>query len=197
VAEYWNHNTAYHPWLMKIAARHHGDVLDVGCGDGLLVQRLAAVSRRVVGIDPDAGAIQRAENRIHGIDNTSVVPTTFRDFTASDASFDVVIFVASIHHQQFPEALGKARQLLRRGGDLAVVGLAANKSVTDWAWEVMRTPAAWALSRLHREVSDLGFPVAQPTDNIDEIRRIVGEVLPHAKVRRGLYYRYRLHWRKL
>lgn len=34
---------------------------------------------------------------MNGIDNTSVVQNTFRDFTASDATFDVVIFVASIH----------------------------------------------------------------------------------------------------
>jgi serine/threonine-protein kinase len=27
VADYWNHNTAYHAWLIDIAARHHGDVL--------------------------------------------------------------------------------------------------------------------------------------------------------------------------
>lgn len=33
VADYWNHNTAYHPWLLDIAAHHHGDVLDVGCGE--------------------------------------------------------------------------------------------------------------------------------------------------------------------
>ncbi|MDT5107097.1 MAG: hypothetical protein QOI25_4610 [Mycobacterium sp.] len=34
VGDYWNHNTAYHPWLVGIAAKHRGDVLDVGCGDG-------------------------------------------------------------------------------------------------------------------------------------------------------------------
>jgi 2-polyprenyl-3-methyl-5-hydroxy-6-metoxy-1,4-benzoquinol methylase len=37
---YWNHNTAYHPWLVFIAAEHHGDVLDIGCGDGLLAKRM-------------------------------------------------------------------------------------------------------------------------------------------------------------
>jgi 2-polyprenyl-3-methyl-5-hydroxy-6-metoxy-1,4-benzoquinol methylase len=56
---YWNHNTAYHPWLVGIAAEHRGDVLDVGCGDGLLAQRLAPVSRSVTGIDPDPAAIGR------------------------------------------------------------------------------------------------------------------------------------------
>ena len=39
---YWNRNAAYHPWLLAIAAEHRGDVLDVGCGDGLLAQRLKA-----------------------------------------------------------------------------------------------------------------------------------------------------------
>jgi predicted RNA methylase len=41
-SDYWTHNTAYHPWLVGIAAEHRGDVLDVGCGDGLL----ASGSRR-------------------------------------------------------------------------------------------------------------------------------------------------------
>jgi 2-polyprenyl-3-methyl-5-hydroxy-6-metoxy-1,4-benzoquinol methylase len=43
--DYWNYNAAYHPWAVGIAAEHRGGVLDVGCGDGLLAQRLAAVSR--------------------------------------------------------------------------------------------------------------------------------------------------------
>jgi 2-polyprenyl-3-methyl-5-hydroxy-6-metoxy-1,4-benzoquinol methylase len=61
--EYWNHNTAYHPWLVGIAAEHRGDVLDVGCREGLLAQRLAPVSRSVTGIDPDPAAIGRAADR--------------------------------------------------------------------------------------------------------------------------------------
>lgn len=58
--EYWNHNTAYHPWLLDIATKQEGDVLDVGCGDGLLAQRLAPVSRTVTAIDPDASSVLRA-----------------------------------------------------------------------------------------------------------------------------------------
>ena len=62
--DYWNHNTAYHPWLVAIAAEHRGDVLDVGCSDGLLAQRLARVSRSVTGIDPDPAAIEPAADRL-------------------------------------------------------------------------------------------------------------------------------------
>ena len=58
--DYWNHNTAYHPWLVGIASRHRGDVPDAGCGDGLLAARLAAVSRSVVGIDVDPTSVRRA-----------------------------------------------------------------------------------------------------------------------------------------
>ena len=148
--EYWNHNTAYHQWLLDIAARHHGDVLDVGCGEGLLVQRLAAVSRRVTGIDPHAATVQQAQRRLHGIDNASIELADFQDFAAPEQSFDVITFVASIHHQPMEETLGKARQLLRPGGELAVVGLAANTTFNDWTWNLLCMPAALVGSRTPR-----------------------------------------------
>lgn len=195
VADYWNHNTAYHPWLVDIAARHHGDVLDVGCGEGLLVQRLAAVSHRVVGIDPDAGTVERARRRLQSIDNASVDRCDFQSFTAPGQSFDVITFLASIHHQPLREALAKARRLLKPGGELAVVGLAANKTIRDRAWSLLCTPWARIGSRLHGENRDIGVPVTEPNESLDQIRRVANEVLPNAKVRRGLYYRYRLHWR--
>ncbi|KZS66499.1 putative S-adenosylmethionine-dependent methyltransferase/MSMEI_2290 [Mycobacterium pseudokansasii] len=195
VADYWNHNTAYHPWLVDIAARHHGDVLDVGCGEGLLMQRLAAVSRRVVGIDPDAAAVERARLRLHSMTNTSVDHCDFQGFTAPEQSFDVVAFVASIHHQPLREALAKTRRLLRPGGELAVVGLAANKTISDWAWSLLCMPIVRIGSRVHGETRDIGVPVTEPQENLGQIRQVANEVLPNAEVRRGLYYRYLLHWR--
>ncbi|ORB87247.1 SAM-dependent methyltransferase [Mycobacterium kansasii] len=195
VADYWNHNTAYHPWVLDIAARHHGDVLDIGCGEGLLVQRLAAVSHRVVGIDPDAPTVERARRRLHSIGNVSVQHCDFQSFTAPEQSFDVITFVASIHHQPLPPALAKARRFLKPGGELAVVGLAANRTIRDWAWTVLGTPVARVGSHLHRETRDIGVPVAAPQENLDQIRRIADDVLPNARIHRGLYYRYRLHWR--
>jgi 16S rRNA A1518/A1519 N6-dimethyltransferase RsmA/KsgA/DIM1 with predicted DNA glycosylase/AP lyase activity len=83
--EYWNHNTAYHPWLLDIAARHRGDVLDVGCGDGLLARRLAPMSRAVTAIDADAAAVQRAQDRLAGHANVTVSHTDFEAFDAGAA----------------------------------------------------------------------------------------------------------------
>ena len=64
VTDYWNHNVAYHRELVDAAARRAGSVLDVGCGDGLLLERMSEVADRVVGIDADRAAVVRARARL-------------------------------------------------------------------------------------------------------------------------------------
>lgn len=193
--DYWNHNTTYHPWLVDIASRHRGDVLDVGCGEGLLAARLAAVSRSVVGIDADPASVRRASQRLQAFGNASAELRRFEDVEQADRSFDLVTFVASLHHLPLRDALWKARQMLRPAGELAVVGLSANKSVADWVWSGLCLPAVRAGSRLHRETRNIGVPVADPRESLAEIRQAAEDVLPGAHIRRGLYYRYRLLWR--
>jgi 2-polyprenyl-3-methyl-5-hydroxy-6-metoxy-1,4-benzoquinol methylase len=195
VDEYWNHNTAYHAWLIDIAARHRGHALDVGCGEGLLVQRLAAVSRSVVGVDSDPESVRCARVRLQSIGNASVELVRFEDFDADERSFDVITFVASLHHLSLGETLQKARQMLGPGGELAIVGISANKTIADWTWAAVCTPAARVGSWLHRETRDVGVAVVNPRESVGEIRRVADEVLPGAVIRRGLYYRYRLLWR--
>lgn len=193
--DYWNHNSAYHPWLVGLAARRHGDVLDVGCGEGLLAQRLAAVSRRVVGIDADPISVWRAAQRLQPIGNATVEHARFEDLDEAERRYDPITFVASLHHLPLRDALHKARQMLRPAGQLAVVGLSANKSIADWVWAGLCVPGARVGGLLHRETRDIGVPVADPREDLDEIRRVAADVLPGAVVRRGLYYRYRLLWR--
>ncbi len=195
VGDYWNHNSAYHAWLIDIAARRRGHVLDVGCGEGLLVQRLAAVSRSVLGVESDPQSVQRARERLRSTGNASVRLLRFEDLDVGEQRFDVVTFVASLHHLGLRETLGKARRLLSPGGELAIVGLSANKSVVDWTWAALCTPAARVGSCLHRETRDIGVAIANPRESLDEIRRAADDLLPGARIRRGLYYRYRLHWR--
>jgi 2-polyprenyl-3-methyl-5-hydroxy-6-metoxy-1,4-benzoquinol methylase len=139
--DYWNHNTAYHPWLFGIAAEHRGDVLDVGCGDGLLAQRLAPVSRSVTGIDPDPAAIGRAANRVAPHRHITVSRQDFQDYQPGAHRFDLITFVASLHHMDLRASLVKARHLLTPTGEVAVVGISANKTVHDWVWSAMCVPA--------------------------------------------------------
>lgn len=76
-----------------------------------------------------------------------------------------------------------------------MVGLSANKSVADWVWAGLCLPAVRAGSRLHRESRNIGVAVADPRESLSEIRQTADKVLPGARIRRGLYYRYRLRWR--
>jgi 2-polyprenyl-3-methyl-5-hydroxy-6-metoxy-1,4-benzoquinol methylase len=195
VDDYWNHNAAYHAWLTDIAARHRGHVLDVGCGEGLLVQRLASVSRSVVGVDSDPFSVSRAQERLQSTGNASVEVMSFENFDADQHAFDVITFVASIHHLPLRESLQKARQMLRPGGELAIVGTSANKTIADWTWAVLCTPAARVGSWLHHETRNIGVCVVDPRESLSEIRRVADDVLPGAVIRRGTYYRYRLLWR--
>jgi SAM-dependent methyltransferase len=191
--DYWNHNTAYHPWVVGIAAKHHGHVLDVGCGDGLLVQRLTPVSRSVTGLEPDPAAADRALERVAD-DDVSISRTSFEEFDPGARRFDLVTFVASLHHMDLRAALTRARDVLAPGGEIAVVGLSANDSAWDWVWSLSCLPAVVVGDRLHRATPDIGVTIAEPRESLGEIRRVAAGVLPGAVIRRGLYYRYLLRW---
>jgi len=191
---YWNHNTAYHPWLIGIAERHNGDVLDVGGGDGLLAQRLSVVSRSVTAIEPDPTAAQRAADRLAGYTSVAVVNTELRRYASGGQQFDLITFVASLHHIDLRASLRKARAMMSQTGEIAVVGLAANKSLVDWVWALACLPAVRIGSRLHRETPDIGVVMTDPLESLSEIRRAADEVIPGASVRRTLYYRYLLRW---
>jgi 2-polyprenyl-3-methyl-5-hydroxy-6-metoxy-1,4-benzoquinol methylase len=194
---YWNHNTAYHPWLVGIAAEHRGDVLDVGCGDGLLVQRLAPVSRSVTGIDPDPEAVGRAADRLASHEHVTVSHGEFQDYQPGAHRFDLITFVASLHHMDLRASLVKARDLLTPTGEVAVVGCSANKTVRDWVWSAMCVPAARIGSWLHSETRNIGVVIKDPQEGLDDIRGMVDDVLPGASVRRALYYRYLLRWKRI
>jgi 2-polyprenyl-3-methyl-5-hydroxy-6-metoxy-1,4-benzoquinol methylase len=192
--DYWNHNTAYHPWLIDIATQHRGDVLDVGCGDGLLAQRLAPVSRSVKTIDPDPAAIRRATDRLAAHEHVAVSQEAFDDYQPGHRRFDLITFVASLHHMDLRASLAKARDLLTPHGEIAVVGCSANKSVRDWVWAILCVPPARFGSWWNSETRDVGVVVTDPREGLDDVRRVANDVLPGASVRRALYYRYLLRW---
>ena len=195
--DYWNHNTAYHPWILRaVAERPAHRALDVGCGDGLLLTRLAPLVDTAIGLEPDAATYERARTRLVDVDNATVRPCGFGDWDAGEGSVDLVTMVASLHHMDLAGALQKTRELLRPGGQLLVVGLAANRSATDWLISGLQLPWVRLFSALHRESPDTGVPVAEAEKSLAEIRAEGERILPGVRIRRGLYYRYLLRWVK-
>ncbi len=106
--------------LLDVGAR---DVLDVGCGEGWLVRRLAAAGARVVGLDPQAAALERARRESPPDQHARYVEGAAQELPFPAASFDAVVFFNSLHHvpeAHMDTALAEAARVLRPGGVLYV-----------------------------------------------------------------------------
>ena len=86
-------------------------ILDLGCGDGVLTEKLAALGCEVVGADASPEQVAAALAR--GLD-ARVVDGEALPF---EAEFDAVFSNAALHWMKNPEAvLGGVRRALRAGG---------------------------------------------------------------------------------
>lgn len=170
MTSYWNHNTAYHPWLLRIIAEQpRARVLDGGCGDGLFLEKFAPLADAVVGLEPDPVTARRAVERLAHVPHARVEKQSLAEHIP-DAPYDVIIFVASLHHMDLATALTRAK--------------AANRSPGDWLISALQVLPVRLASSPH------------PRESLAEIREAARELLPGAWIRRGLYYRYVLRWRK-
>lgn len=96
-------------------------VLDVGCGRGRVLDRLARMfpNSRFVGIDLSGDAIEYARAQSSGVPNLEFVVRDLSDFdrTAEPASFDLITTFDAIHDQGKPlNVLKGIHRALKSGG---------------------------------------------------------------------------------
>lgn len=112
-------------------------VIDIGCGNGGLVHRLAVAGFDVVGIDPDADACRAARAGGLKIEQGSAedLPVSF-----ADAGFDAVTMMHVLEHVLNPvQALDNITRMLRRGGRLYVevpnnACIGRQEAGATWRW---------------------------------------------------------------
>lgn len=194
--EEWNHNSAYFPFVLRSVPHGCRDVLDVGCGDGRLARSLAGPDRQVLGLDPSADMIALARDRGAGVAGLEFRRGAFLDQPFPPASFDLVSFVASLHHMDQEAALVRAAELLRPGGRLVVVGLAATRSPAEWILSGLCLPVVRINNLRPNYAMAPGMPVKEAELTWREVRALARRVLPGARYRHRLYYRYSLLWTK-
>ena len=89
--------------------------MDVGCGDGLLTEKMAERYSRVTGIDGSAEKIEAARRRVPAAEFHAAM---FEEFESVEA-FDSVVMINFLEHVADPVAcVAKARSLLAEGGEL-------------------------------------------------------------------------------
>jgi ubiquinone/menaquinone biosynthesis C-methylase UbiE len=193
--EYWNHNVHYQRVILEAVPDPCAAALDVGCGDGLLVRKLAGRCAAVTGIDRDGPILARARAHPGSPANASYVEGDFLAHPFGDGTFDFACANTSLHHMDFGAALAKLAGVLRPGGRLAVVGIARHASPADWAFDAAGIPVN-RYYRLTRGESDPGAPIREPDMSWAQVRRAASRVLPGARYRRHLLWRYSLRWTK-
>lgn len=107
-------------WVDGLAGLSGKEVLDVGCGGGILSDSMARRGGQVTGIDLAAKALRVAQ--LHALE-ASTPNVTYREISAEalaverPASFDVVTCMEMLEHVPDPASVVKAcRDLVRPGG---------------------------------------------------------------------------------
>jgi SAM-dependent methyltransferase len=203
--EPWSHNLHYHRVILDAIPPGCERALDVGCGTGALTRRLKRLVPHVTGIDRDERSIQLA--RAHpGAAGIRYLLGDFLIAPLEPASADLVTSIASLHHMDARTALRRMSDLLRPGGVLAVVGLAR----ASWPAELAAVIPASAGTHLHKAASAIRRrgaadgpatayqpPVIWPPPlTYRDMRRLAADILPGARYRHHLYWRYSLVWAK-
>lgn len=99
---------------IELTARYGAgkDVLECGCGTGLILERIAQSAKRAVGIDLSPGMLERAKARGLEVHEGSVTALPF-----DDASFDVTCsFKVLAHVPDIGKALAEMARVTRPGG---------------------------------------------------------------------------------
>ncbi|MFJ9888095.1 class I SAM-dependent methyltransferase [Streptomyces sp. NPDC091287] len=197
----WDHNAHYHRWIMRRLPRRFAGALDVGSGSGDLARLLATRAEVVHGIDVDPVIVERARER--------TAPGSPVAFSVGDALkdvpsglHDVITCVATIHHLPLSEALTHFRRHLAAGGTLIVVGLYRPQSRSDYLIDAVAIPSniamAWIKNKGRRAPRPVAMtaPTRPATETFPDIVREARRVLPGARLRRRLFWRYTLVWKQ-
>jgi ArsR family transcriptional regulator len=113
--------------LNALPGSHLGRLLDIGCGTGGVLERLAPRIDEGLGIDASREMLALARSRLteRGLSHISVRQADMYRLPLPDAGFDAVTLHMVLHYAEDPAAaLAEAARVLRPGGRLLILDLA-------------------------------------------------------------------------
>jgi SAM-dependent methyltransferase len=151
----------------------------------------------VTGIEPYAKSAEKAKERLISTENATIVSIGFESYESPPNSFDLIVFVASMHHMEHGFCMKKAERLLKPNGMLLVVGCFKCSGMLDLIVDIARLVPARIGSMYRGEVkAGIDVMTKNPETTLKDIKKLARKILRNAKIRHGLYYRYLLSWTK-
>jgi SAM-dependent methyltransferase len=204
----WDHNAFYHRLLLRQLPYPCGRALDVGCGAGGFAVKLARQVEHVDALDRSPVMIEAARAATPA--NVACVVEDFMHHQLADDSYDAIFSISALHHMPLETALRRMAATLRPGGVLAAIALPRSDLPRELPVELLAATghrlfgAAFAAARAAgrgtwyaREPDHDAMPVVlDPLLTTRSIRDSANQILPGAHVRRLVFWRYLLTWRK-
>ncbi len=105
------------PKIQAFLPSYNVKILDIGCGNGSLTQKLADLGHKVVAIDASSDGIKIAQKEFPNI--TFYNKSVYEDLSfLKEMKFDFIVSSEVIEHLMYPKCLiNKAFELLKPGGN--------------------------------------------------------------------------------
>jgi SAM-dependent methyltransferase len=158
--------------LTKVEISENATVLDIGCGGGRTLERLASLARlgKAIGIDysKDAVAVARKRNqRLIASGRVEVVHGAVSSMPFPDATFDFVSAVETFYF--WPDIAGdlaEVRRVMKPSGQLAIIAGMYRGSKFDKRNERLSRAggmSCFSVQEFEETLQDTGFPAVAVT----------------------------------
>jgi ubiquinone/menaquinone biosynthesis C-methylase UbiE len=203
--EDWDGNARYHRYLLNQIPARCGRALEVGCGTGAFTRLLAARCESVLAVDLSPHMIRVARERSKLQGNVEFVNADVMACELPREQFDCVATLTTLHHLPAEAALGKISEALKPGGVFVCLDLYRRSSLSDLLIDAAAYPASVLLRLLRtgraRPPKSVREAYAEHgrTDSyltLAEVGRVCARVIPGALVRRHLFWRYSIVWKR-
>jgi ubiquinone/menaquinone biosynthesis C-methylase UbiE len=161
--------------LARLAIRPMDRVLDVGCGTGELLARLAAKypDARLAGLDPVPAMLEKAKRKLS--DKVELRVGWANELPWPDATFDRVVSCNMFHYITHPvEAVREMERVLRPGGKIVI---------TDWCDDYL----ACRLCNVYLRLTSRAYYKTYRQAECAALLRQAGQVDPQIE-------RYKINW---
>ena len=203
--ERWNHNTHYHRFLLDHVPAGCKSALDLGCGTGAFARLLAQRAEHVLALDLSPQMIHQAQTRSADVPNIDFQVADAFVWECAPEQFDYIVSIAALQHLPMEEVLSKLKRGLTPGGSLVILDIYQTR-FSDLFVNLAAVPANVFLQRLKNGHRPPVSPEARAAMaehiahdsylTLAQVHHLAQVMLPGAQVRRHLFWRYSLVWKK-